>query len=230
MLVSGDDNDYLRTIATIPCDPLMSFLDHSDSDADSGLGSQRERDPSSSSFENQASSLTEELKHHSHLSTILVKDRAFSGTSESSSTASPTLQGDVVTHVEARRIVLKLLAVSSTHTKMQVALSNPRCIGLLAEYVSDVSLENKTSAVIALANIAQNVNSHQYIQEIGLIDKLCNLLSNGPRPRYQAMRALVYLGNLQLPGCSLFDSSSHGGYEPDPIITAIDRNGHTYVR
>lgn len=237
LLVSDDDNDYLRTIAKIPCDPLLVFLEHSDSDADSGLGSQRERDPSSSSmttYENHASSLSDELKPQtSHLSTILAKDRAFSLTSESSSAhsaASPTLQGEVVTHVEARRIVLKLLAVSSTHVKMQIALSNLRSIGLLTEYTTDVSLENRTNSVITLANIAQNIGSHQYMQDVGLVDRLRSLLSNGPRPRHQAIRALVYLGKLQLPGCSLFYSSSSGSYETDPTVTAVDGHGHTYAR
>ena len=37
------------------------------------------------------------------------------------------------------------------------------------------------------------------------MDKLKVLLGNGPRPRYHAARALVYLGELDMGGTSLFE-------------------------
>lgn len=230
LLVSDDDNDYLRTIVKIPCYPLLAFLEHTESDADSGLGSQR--DPSVSSTTTfRTSSHTDEGKPH--YLPLQSKERAYSVASDSSSGhsgASPTLQGQFVTQSEARRIVLKMLAMSSTHTKMKIALSDTRTIALLTDYLSDVSQENRTNAVITLANIAQNINSHDFLCQIGLVDKLRGLLTNGPRLRYQAIRTLVYLGKLQLSGSNLFESSSHGGYEPDVVIRTVDDNGHTYVR
>ena len=229
LLVSDDDNDYLRTIVKIPCYPLLAFLEHTESDTDSGLGSQR--DPSFSSTTTFQTSHTDESKPH--YLPFQTKERAYSVASDSSSGhsgASPTLQGQFVTQSEARRIVLKMLAMSSMHTKMKIALSDTRTIGLLTDYVSDVSQENRINAVITLANIAQNISSHDFLCQIGLVDKLRGLLTHGPRLRYQAIRTLVYLGKLQLSGCNLFESSSHGGYEPDIVIRTVDDNGHTYVR
>ena len=79
-------------------------------------------------------------------------------------TFSPTLQGSSVTSLEARRIVLKMLAVSSTHSKMQNELSNERALSLLADVVcSDPSHENLTNGLITLANVAQNVASHELV-------------------------------------------------------------------
>ena len=235
LLVSDDENDYLRTIAKIHCEPLLGFLEHTDSDNDSGLGSQRDTSLSSTTTsDNPASSQTDEVKHYNHFfPQLIAKERAHSFTTSESSSgctgATSTLQGHIVTQLEARRIVLKLLALSSTHTKMQLALTNSKCISLLSEYVSDPSQENKINATITLANIGQNIQSHHYLEHIGLVDKMKNLLTNGPRPRHQALRILVYLGKLQLHGLSLFDSS-HSGYESDPVIRAVDRQGHTYVR
>ena len=117
----------------------------------------------------------------------VVKDRAFSllsATSDSSSThsaASPSLQGQFVTHVEARRIVLKMLAVCSTHVKMKSALTEFRTLALLNDYLTDPSQENVTNSAIALANIAQNVQSHRMLLQVGVLDKLRALLNNGPR-------------------------------------------------
>lgn len=80
-------------------------------------------------------------------------------------TCSPTLQGSSVTSLEARRIVLKMLAVSSTHSKMQNELSNERALSLLADVVcSDPSHENLTNGLITLANVAQNVTSHELVR------------------------------------------------------------------
>ena len=302
------DNNYLRTIAKIPCAPLLTFLEHSDPDLDSGLGSQRERGPSSSStttFEYHAPSSSHgshrtppshHASHHTHsshsshltpsshhvqsssshhspshqgdhtpslhhpfaphhstrhaslphqgdertvlhhqlLTNVLARDRATSFTSESSSAnsiASPTFQGDMVTNQEAKRIVLKLLAVTSSHTKMQRALSSSRYVSLLSDYTSDVSLENRTNAIITLANIGQDVQSHAHLLQAGLVEKLRPVLSNGPKARYHAIRALVYLGKLQLFGCNLFSNGRGGGEdESEYVIKTVDGHGHTYAR
>ena len=61
--------------------------------------------------------------------------------------------------------MLKMLAVSSTHSKMQKELSNERALSLLSDVCSDPSHENITNALITLANIAQNVNSHELVRQ-----------------------------------------------------------------
>lgn len=82
---------------------------------------------------------------------------------------SPSLQGPAVTHLEAKRIVLKMLAVASNHHKMQKQLSNERAVGLVADCLYDPSLENVTNSVITLANVAQHTGSHKLVSVI-----LCN--------------------------------------------------------
>ena len=77
--------------------------------------------------------------------------------------SSPTLRGHMVTYFEARRIVLKMLAVSSSHSKMQNELSNCHAVALLSDCLSDSPQENVTNAAIALANIAQNMTSHNVV-------------------------------------------------------------------
>ena len=72
-------------------------------------------------------------------------------------------RGHLVTLLEARRIVLKLLAVSSSHPKMQRELTNHFSISLVAECLRESSQENITNAAITLANIAQNVDSHNLV-------------------------------------------------------------------
>jgi len=62
-----------------------------------------------------------------------------------------------------RRIVLKMLAVSSSHSKMQISLSTERATTLLVACVRDSSQENVINALITLANIAQNVRSHSMV-------------------------------------------------------------------
>ena len=69
-----------------------------------------------------------------------------------------------MTNLEARRIVLKMLAVSSTHSKMQNELSNERSLSLLSDVCNDLSQENLTNALITLANVAQNVASHELVR------------------------------------------------------------------
>ncbi len=56
-----------------------------------------------------------------------------------------------------------MLAVSSTHSKMQVSLATERAVSLLAGCCADCSQENITNALITLANIAQNVMSHDLV-------------------------------------------------------------------
>ncbi len=71
-----------------------------------------------------------------------------------------------MTHLEAKRIVLKMLAVASNHHKMQKQLSNERAVGLVADCLYDPSLENVTNSVITLANVAQHTGSHKLVSVI----------------------------------------------------------------
>ena len=67
--------------------------------------------------------------------------------------------------LEARRIALKILAVSSAYSKMQNELSNERALSLFADVISnDPSHENLTNGLITLANVAQNVASHELVR------------------------------------------------------------------
>ena len=66
----------------------------------------------------------------------------------------------IVPGLSPRRIVLKMLAISSTHSKMQVALSTNKALTLLMDHTSDPSRENVVNTLVTLANIAQNVSSH----------------------------------------------------------------------
>lgn len=225
LLVSGDDNDYLKAIVKIPCNPLLIFLEHFESDTDSGLG----RDASLSSTTASDHQTADDSSGKGVMS--LVKDRGYSITSESSSgghsTGTPTMQGNIISRPEARRIVLRVLAQSSTNAKVQKTLSQLRTIALLMDYLSDPSQQNILNAAITLANVAQNVNAHHLYFEIGAVNKLLELLSNGPRLRYHTIRCLVYLGKLQLSGMNLFDCIGH---EPDSIILGVGSNGHEYAR
>ena len=65
---------------------------------------------------------------------------------------------------------------------------------------------------------------------LDVIKQLQVLLSKGPRPRYHASRALVYMGHLDLvQGSVLFDPVATG-YETDTVINTTDSDGHTYAR
>lgn len=191
---------------------------------------------------------------------------------------SPTLGGQAVTFLEARRIVLKMLAVLSSHSKMQVELAKEPSLKLLIGACKDNSLENVTNALITLANVAQNINSHglvcmydviimssyllSYLHyiiitsslqllQLGIVETLLFYLNKGPRPRYHAARALVYLGKLdKLNQISLFEPMATGrsirlegvlscdlhvichvtGYETDVVIMSTDIDGHSYAR
>lgn len=81
-----------------------------------------------------------------------------------------------MTHLEAKRIALKMLAVASSHHKMQKQLSNKNAISLLADCLTDSSLENVTNAVITLANIAQDIGSHKLVCYNYMIIILFNIL------------------------------------------------------
>lgn len=192
LLISDDDNDYLRTIVRIPSEPLLAFLEPTEgqhSDVDSGFDTQRDLSLSvttHSSSDDQAPKPFDgtQQMHLLHLPTSPYKERAISSASDSSfsrSAVSPSLQGQFVTQAEARRIVLKMLAVCSTHHKMKASLSDHRTLSLLVDYLSDPSQENVTNAIIALANVAQTVNSHSYLIQINIADKLKPLLDAGPR-------------------------------------------------
>ena len=63
--------------------------------------------------------------------------------------------------------------------------------------------------------------------DAGLPGRLRALLESGPRPRFHASRALVYLGELDLGCVSLFEST---GYEMDSVVQASDDDEHTYAR
>ena len=202
----------------------MIFLEPCDSDADSGLG----RDASLSSATTSDHQMSSNADDSSGKGLALSKDRGYSLTSESSSSAvTPTLQGTFITRAEARRIVLKLLAQSSNHMKVKNDLSQLRTIALLMDYLSDLSQENILNATISLANVAQNVKSHALFFEIGVIDRLRELISNAARVRFHALRTLVYLGKIQLSGMSLFDCLGH---EYESVILATDSLGHEYAR
>ncbi len=213
----------------IPCDPLLVFLEPCESDVDSGLGRDASLSSSATASDHQMSSNADDSSGKGVLP--LTKDRGFSITSESSSgghsAVTPTLHGTLITRAEARRIVLKLLAQSSIHVKVKKDLTQLRTIALLMDYLSDPSQENILNATITLANIAQNVNSHSLFYEIGIIEKLRELLRNGPRLRFHALRTLVYLGKIQLLGISLFDCLGH---ESESVIVATDPLGHEYAR
>jgi len=79
---------------------------------------------------------------------------------------SPTLGGRAVSEAEAKGIVLKMLAVASSHLKMQSQLSNERSLQLLSGAMDDQSSSNVTNAVMTLANIAQHTDSHQLVSHI----------------------------------------------------------------
>lgn len=65
---------------------------------------------------------------------------------------------------------------------------------------------------------------------LGVVKQLQSLLSKGPRPRYHASRALVYMGHLDLlQGFDLFDPVATG-YETDIVINSTDSDGHIYAR
>ena len=225
LLVSDDNNDYLRTIAKLPCDPLLTFLEPCENESDSGVGSQNINSRSSTITSDHIplSIATDDTRSRPSL-----KDHAFSDSSSGTSVATPSLQGPLVTKQEAKGIVLRLLAISSSHSKMKRELATQRTIALLSEYLMDLSQETLSNAVITLANIAQNTASHQLLLQSGVVDRLKGLLNHGPRPRYHAIRALVYLGKLQLSKCNLFQPQQ--SYDTESVIEITDSKGHTYVR
>lgn len=76
---------------------------------------------------------------------------------------SPSLPSHTPPDLDPRRIVLKMLAVCSTHSKMQLSLSSSRAVSLLLSCCGDRAQENLTNALITLANVAQNVASHDLV-------------------------------------------------------------------
>ncbi len=71
------------------------------------------------------------------------------------------------------------------------------------------------------------LTSSQLIQ-MDLVDKFASLLSNGPRPRYHAARALVYLGKLNLlQDFSLFEPTATGRCLCLPVLIMV--NLYLYV-
>ena len=55
--------------------------------------------------------------------------------------------------------------------------------------------------------------------KLGLVEKFHSSLIHGPRPRYHASRALVYLGKLEmLKGISLFEPIATGR---NTIVTSV---------
>ena len=70
-----------------------------------------------------------------------------------------------MTYLEARRIVLKMLAIASNHSKMQHELSTNQTISLLMGCLGDPFEENVTNGMICLANLAQNVECHPLVWE-----------------------------------------------------------------
>ena len=80
-------------------------------------------------------------------------------------THSTNLHGQPVTYLEARHIVLKMLAIASNHSKMQHDLSTSHTISLLTSCLGDPFEENVTNGIICLANLAQNVDSHPLVWE-----------------------------------------------------------------
>ncbi|KAL5501987.1 hypothetical protein EMCRGX_G008672 [Ephydatia muelleri] len=118
---------------------------------------------------------------------------------------STNLHGQPVTYLEARHIVLKMLAIASNHSKMQHDLSTSHTISLLTSCLGDPFEENMTNGMICLANLAQNVDSHPLLVQAKLAEKLGGLIFDGLRTRFHATRALVYLGHLDMVKMSLFD-------------------------
>lgn len=225
LIISDDNNDYLRTIAKLPCDPLLTFLEPSENESDSGVGSQNVNSRSSTITSDH---IPLSIPTDDSRSRPSSKDHAFSDSSSGTSGATPTLQGQLVTKQEARGIVLRLIAISSSHSKMKRELTTARTIALLSDYIVDISQETLTNAVITIANIAQSIGSHHLLLQCGVLDRLKGLLNHGPRPRYHAIRALVYLGHLQLSKSNLFQPSQI--YDTESVIETTDSKGHSYIR
>ena len=59
--------------------------------------------------------------------------------------------------------MLKMLAVSSTHSKIQISLSTEKALSLLVSCISEAAEENVMNALITIANIAQKVTSHEKV-------------------------------------------------------------------
>ena len=143
-----------------------------------------------------------------------------------------------------------MLSVSSAHGKMQRSLAKPHSVTLLCGCLGDGNKDNVTNAVITLANVAQNVDSHDMVwngncvcnyvaphflfgaqlKEAGIVARLRDLLSNGARQRYHAGRGLVYLGEMNLGTTNLF-SEYDSSQEVDSVLLSTDESdGHSYAR
>ena len=63
-----------------------------------------------------------------------------------------------------------------------------------------------------------------------MVAKLRDLLGNGARQRYHAVRGLVYMGELDIGTTNLF-SSCDSNEEIDSVLLSTDEwDGHSYAR
>jgi hypothetical protein len=160
---------------------------------------------------------TSGIETHSSRTNSFHSDPAAVGTTDSGgssrSLTTPTLHGHSMTFTEAKRIALKLFAALSVYDKIHKELGDARVISLLVENLCDVSQENVTNAVVTLSNIAKNPNTHPLMMQCGVMDKLSTLLSNGPTIRHHSAKAMVYLGEMNTQGNSVFHRSNGYGSE-----------------
>eukprot|EP00731_Ephydatia_muelleri_P006234 Em0003g482a len=113
----------------------------------------------------------------------------------SSISGSSNLHGQPVTYLEARHIVLKMLAIASNHSKMQHDLSTSRTISLLTSCLGDPFEENVTNGIICLANLAQNVDSHPLLVQAKLAEKLGGVVFDGLRTRFHAAKVSRHIAS-----------------------------------
>ncbi|KAL5463285.1 hypothetical protein EMCRGX_G032175 [Ephydatia muelleri] len=216
LLVTEDDNDYLKTIIRIPTQPLLAYLEppggesdwdsgvdntrlHSSSDALSQPQQQQLLQPTSSADNSRPSSISGPFLEVAKKGCGLSFHSEASDSSSSRSLVSTNLHGQPVTYLEARHIVLKMLAIA-----LQDA-ARP---------------ENVTNGMICLANLAQNdVDSHPLLVQAKLAEKLGGLVFDGLRTRFHATRVtwgqdesickvMTFLGRwLETPGWGEFRES-----------------------
>eukprot|EP00731_Ephydatia_muelleri_P039088 Em1092g1a len=129
LLVTEDDNDYLKTIIRIPTQPLLAYLEPpgGESDWDSGVDNTRLRSssdalsqpqqqqllqPTSSADNSRPSSISGPFLEVAKKGCGLSFHSEASDSSSSRSLVSTNLHGQPVTYLEARHIVLKMLAIA----------------------------------------------------------------------------------------------------------------------
>ncbi|XP_047134690.1 uncharacterized protein LOC100197014 isoform X1 [Hydra vulgaris] len=129
----------------------------------------------------------------------------------------------------ARHVAMKMLAASSRNEKLQDELTQSHMLSFLKNCLNDCDQEIVLYATISIANIVANIERHAQMEAENVVKYLYKLLEHpNTKIKYQAGRALVYLGHLDLANTNIYEYVP----EEDSCLASIQEedDGHLYLR